>query len=84
MLGRLEDVDEEIKKNLEKIIGLEEVHAIQQEKAVYVESLASRVSAMDEHKQMVSKTPNRISKHSKLIINFNTKQKYGAKSKSFV
>ncbi len=53
MLARLEDVDEEIKKNLEKIIGLEEVNAIQQEKAVYVESLANRVSAMDEHKQMV-------------------------------
>ncbi len=59
MLARLEDVDEEIKKNLEKIIGLEEVNAIQQEKAVYVETLASRVSAMDEHKQMVITKQNK-------------------------
>jgi hypothetical protein len=41
------------KRNLEKIIGLEEAHVTQLEKAVYVESLASRVSAIDEAKQMV-------------------------------
>ena len=44
-----------IRAELRRVIGLEEAHVTQLEKAVYVESLASRVSAIDEAKQMVIK-----------------------------
>ena len=54
VLARLEGVDDLNRQNLEKIVGLEEAHVTQLEKAVYVESLASRVSAIDEAKQMVN------------------------------
>ena len=54
VLARLENLDDDFKNNLEKIVGLEEAHVTQLEKAVYVESLASRVTAIDEQKQMVN------------------------------
>merc|ERR1719228_743469 len=50
-ITKLNIIEEENKSNLEKILAMQEVSMIQEEKAKYVESLTSRVNQIDEMRQ---------------------------------
>merc|ERR1712098_905540 len=52
LMSKLNDIDEENKRNLEKIIAMEELAMLQSEKAKYIETLTSRVNQIDEMRQM--------------------------------
>merc|ERR1712106_427288 len=52
LMSKLKDIDEENKRNLEKIVAMEELAMLQSEKAQYIETLTSRVNQIDEMRQM--------------------------------